>query len=205
MTKSKTFSIILNVSPGEHVEGTCKKAVEIADRENVTVNFNHNGIDVSVNPGTTAEETLSYWNKVLNDRRIAYINSPEGQKADKEQEEYKQKRREERKAGKKFSLREVLTQTTGLYFVNTSKGESHQDLFDFVYPENDTAKGFTEACNIVKEIVLNQYPELRNVDINDFGINLKKIESKKERAEYCKKFIKEQEAKFGSSLLIKGE
>ena len=102
-----------------------------------------------------------------------------------------------RPASRSFSLRVVLSATTGVSLVPNFGAVS--DLFDFIYP-NITTIGMADMSDRMRQRLFEQHPDLVGVEVPEF--NSKPGAAWLAAAE---PWLAEQERRFGKELEVSGE
>lgn len=72
---------------GEHISMVARRAVDVANRTGAPARFTFNEVDAVASPGASPEGVEAEYMRRAEERRVAWEQSPEGQRCKREQEE----------------------------------------------------------------------------------------------------------------------
>ena len=104
---------------------------------------------------------------------------------------------------KRFDLGDVLSITAGP-LVSTRGMDGIYDILNYMTGENLFTHQLPRAANTAKPFLLAQFPQLADIDMDDYGRRYEACGGDKSRVEqFVAEWLSEQKAKYGESLEVK--
>jgi len=188
----KRDSIPYSPLVGETIEETAQTMASKASIAHKTVVAAFNDIGLLAWPGLDAKFIADSYRKEINRHSEEFQKSPQGQRFQRESKNKREKIEKERKDAKRkrFHIGDVLSVTTG-HLVSPSHMKGIYDILNYMTGDSLFTHQLPRASDECKPNLLEQYPQLAKIDASSVNET------------NWKKWLKQQEKKYGKSFLIK--